>query len=85
MWPAIALEAGIVTKPEAKSLKEPEIRLAIELVAEPAIEPEVGLVIEPGARPAKIEKSLVLITSITIINISSSGLHNLIRTYSDKK
>lgn len=93
MQPAILPRAGTITKLEAELLTEPKTRLVIEPRAELAIEPGIELVIEPKARlaakararPAETEKSSIFITFITIINISLSGLHNLIRIYNDKK
>lgn len=93
MWPIMTPEAETVTELGVESLIDPgegpntesETRLTIERGAGPTKELRAGPVMEPGAKPAETKESLVTITSITIINVSSSGLHELIRTYSDEK
>lgn len=47
--------------------------------------PKIELATEPEAKLLQIEELLVLIASITINNISLSKLHDLIKTYSNKK
>lgn len=64
---------------------EPGAGLATELEAGLATEPVAGPTTELRVGPADTKKSLVLIAFITIINISTSRLHNMIKTYSDKK
>lgn len=85
--------ARTITKPGAMSLTELVVRLAIEPRADPitkleegpATGPRARPAIKSKARPADIEKLLVSIVSVIIINFSISRLHNLIKTYNDKK
>lgn len=77
--------ARTITEPGMRPATKPGLELAIELGAGATMESRAGLATKSGARPTDIEKSLVPIVFIIIINISTSGLHNLIRTYSNKK
>lgn len=85
MWLVTAPRALTVTELRAESLTEPGAELKIEPRAGPETELEVGPAIKPGIKPAEIEELLVLIAFITVINVSLSELHDLIKTYNDKK
>lgn len=93
MRSVLALSAETITEPGAKSFielkvglkTEPGVGLAIELEARLAVELRAQLVTEPGTRLADTKKLLIPIIFITIINVNTSRLHDLIRTYSDKK
>lgn len=77
--------AEIVIELEAKLLTEPKARPAIEPGVKPAMEPGAGPTLEQEIRSAETKELLVFIAFIIIINISSSGLHDLIKTYNNKK
>lgn len=85
MWLAALLGVGTIIEPKAEPI--------IEAKAGPLMKPGMGLATEPRVRPVTepkaklvdIKKLLIFIAFITIINISTSKLHNLIKSYSDKK
>lgn len=89
----MALGTGTITEPGAESLIELEVGLVIKpgvrptmkLKVGPATEPWAGPATEPGVGLVDKEELLVTIVSIIIINVDTSGLHNLIRIYNDKK
>lgn len=78
-------KAELFTEPRAGPATEPGGRLAMELRAKPGTEPGAKPATEPRERLADIEELLVSIASITLINVCKNGLHDLIRTYNDKK
>lgn len=85
MQPTMAPRVKTVIKPRVKSFIELKVGLVIKIGVEPATELETELATEPEAELADTEKLLVLIAFIIIINVNTSRLHNLIKTYSNKK
>lgn len=77
--------AEIITKPKEKLLRKSQVKLAKEPKMKLVMKQKTGQTMELEIKPAKTKKSLVSKISITILNISLSGLHDLIKTSNNKK